>query len=81
MTDADPWERRFLEALTSIVPEAPPSQAFLYRRAAIARVTPGGAGAPLLVAAAELLAEEGLTPARIMGCLRAVLVHAPTLLS
>ncbi|GIT90603.1 hypothetical protein JANAI62_10580 [Jannaschia pagri] len=81
MTDAHLWERQFLNILGQAAPEAPPAEAILFRRAAIARCHPGGGGACLLLAAAEVLAEEGLTPPRVMGCLRAALVEAPIHLS
>lgn len=79
MTDTDPWERRFLDVLCRMVPEGPPAEGYLYRRAVVARRSPDCGRAGLVLAAAELLSEEGLPRPRWHGALRAALVAEPGL--
>lgn len=77
MPEIEAWDQRFLFLLTRAEPRVPPVEAFLFRRSAIARVWPGDDDACLLIAAAELLSEEGLTSDEVITCLRAALSKAP----
>ncbi|MEL6586188.1 MAG: hypothetical protein AAFY65_16740 [Pseudomonadota bacterium] len=80
MTDIDPWERRFLHVLTTALPEAPPAEGFLFRRSLVARMWPRAGAGTLILAAAEVLEEEGLSRARVLGFLRGALTAEPVTL-
>lgn len=77
MTDADPWERRFLNILTHALPEAPPAEAFLFRRSLVRRVWPQAEAEALIIAASEVLEEDGMSRPRILGVLRGALTAEP----
>ncbi|WP_371157045.1 hypothetical protein [Jannaschia sp. 2305UL9-9] len=81
MIDLDPWETLFLDALLEDVVDAPPVAAFAFRRAAILRYRPGDARAALLVAAAELLAEDGMSASDVNDALRSAMRGRQTILS
>ncbi|MEM9798448.1 MAG: hypothetical protein AAF919_18300 [Pseudomonadota bacterium] len=71
------WERRFLAVLTRAMPDLPPAEGFAFRRDRVRQRWPGRPDAALIVAAAELLEEEGVPRRRIPDYLQAVIREVP----